>query len=738
MQKTIVLPKNISTIQTKHNRKVIYVTRPNQIISTIDGDIKDISSSNIKKKNVTRKLITKKNKSSLHKRSNYGPSLNDSYFSLNKSAQKISRYSSSTPDEKKRSNLHVTYSSEICPCKCHNNKSVSKYSTKDYYSENEKRISKSVKIKSISGNKKKRVLVKTFLCKPEAILYSYITKPDLKYSYEEKISISEYESKKMIKKSWMRDNDLCKEDSFCIINDYGYPMNNYSQLMLLEEYEEKIKKLEKILAQKEMEIRDLNNEYYNNIVNNKNNITRYDTIYYDWNQLCEPYKIEYLYIKGLDREPLCHQHNVINFDIIADKKIPSENLEKNITEKNVLEENILEKNITEKTFEKHEKIVTKVQSSKNEQQSNSFDMIRTEAQLDKKNENIKKTFDIENIKIENQNDIFIKKNYEFDQNSNTKTIFSKNKFDILEIQKSGFTLLSLPIDARLKNENQDNFIIQGIPTEEIDIDENILDNNYYKLYGKHQKQASTTEWDSANYDLNNQTSRYYASSDNRTINELKKIGVSTDSSRELVNVILGLPENDIEHMDNMRIRGHKRYNSELRFKNNYNNNYNNNINNSQYDKYFNESQYNSYYKNGSRNKFSYNNYLVDESNYNNADGRWNKIKEVNVTNLYSSENDTLPKGYSIQRKMLKKRIMKKNFTDSNLLKEHRNKSSESYNEMRKHWIQKGYKVSTEPKKKVTIERQSEKERKSNLERSNRRKFYHLEHGDNKVVVLSDK
>ena len=52
MQKTIVLPKNITNIQTKHNRKVIYVTRPNQTVSFgAEGDLKDISSSKIQEKN---------------------------------------------------------------------------------------------------------------------------------------------------------------------------------------------------------------------------------------------------------------------------------------------------------------------------------------------------------------------------------------------------------------------------------------------------------------------------------------------------------------------------------------------------------------------------------------------------------------------------------------------------------------------------------------------------------------
>ena len=724
MQKTIVLPKNISTIQTKHNRKVIYVTRPNQIISTIDGDIKDISSSNIKKKNVTRKLITKKNKSSLHKRSNYGPSLNDSYFSLNKSAQKISRYSSSTPDEKKRSNLHVTYSSEICPCKCHNNKSVSKYSTKDYYSENEKRISKSVKIKSISGNKKKRVLVKTFLCKPEAILYSYITKPDLKYSYEEKISISEYESKKMIKKSWMRDNDLCKEDSFCIINDYGYPMNNYSQLMLLEEYEERIKNLENILAQKEIEIKNLNDEYYNHLIRSKNNITYFTSVNNDWDEICEPYKIEYLYIKGIDREPLCHQHNVIDFEILSEKNIQNENIEKSV-KKTIIE--------------KHETIINKTESLQNEQTN--YNMITTSEPI--KNEKIekKKIFDIENMKIDNQNNLYFKKNYEFDQNSNTKIIYSKSKFDILETQKSGFTLLSIPIDFRLKNENQDNFIIQGIPIEEIN--ENILlhsrnlTNKYYKSYRKYPRQYSTE--DTANYDLINQTSKYYGSSDNRTLNELKKIGVSTDSSRELVNIIYGLPENDIEYVDNnKKIYGHKRYNSELNFKNNYYKNNIINISNSQHDNYYNDSQIDSYLKSESKNKNRYNNYIYDEANY--MDGRWSKIKEVNVTSLYSSENSFPSKEYSIQKKnIIAKRIMKKNNTDSKLLKVRKKKSNETFNEVRKNLIEeKIYKVSTEPTKKIErIEKILEKGSDSNLERKVYRKFYHLEHGDNKVVVVGN-
>ena len=721
MQKAIILPKTITNIQPKHNRKIVYVTRQNQIGLTGDeANLKKIYKTKMRQKTETKKLIKQTKKTSLHKGNKYGFAIDDLNITPN---TKFSKYSSLTPNEKKKSKLQISSSSDICNFKCQT-KSLNKSSKKDYYSEYEKKISKSVKVKNLFGTKKKRVLVKTFLCRPESIVYSYIMKPDLKYSYEEKISISEYESKKILKKYWTKNNVLCNQKSFSIMSDYGYPMNNYSQLMLLEEYEERIKNLENILAQKEIEIKNLNDEYYNHLIRSKNNITYYTSINNDWDEICEPYKIEYLYIKGIDREPLCHQHNVIDFEILSDKNIQNENIEKSV-KKTIIE--------------KHETIINKTESLQNEQTN--YNMITTSEPI--KNEKIekKKIFDIENMKIDNQNNLYFKKSYEFDQNSNTKIIYSKSKFDILETQKSGFTLLSIPIDFRLKNENQDNFIIQGIPIEEIN--ENILlhsrnlTNKYYKSYRKYPRQYSTE--DTANYDLINQTSKYYGSSDNRTFNELKKIGVSTDSSRELVNIIYGLPENDIEYVDNnKKIYGHKRYNSELNFKNNYYKNNIINISNSQHDNYYNDSQIDSYLKSESKNKNRYNNYIYDEANY--MDGRWSKIKEVNVTSLYSSENSFPSKEYSIQKKnIIAKRIMKKNNTDSKLLKVRKKKSNETFNEVRKNLIEeKIYKVSTEPTKKIErIEKILEKGSDSNLERKVYRKFYHLEHGDNKVVVVGN-
>ena len=100
------------------------------------------------------------------------------------------------------------------------------------------------------------------------------------------------------------------------------------------------------------------------------------------------------------------------------------------------------------------------------------------------------------------------------------------------------------------------------------------------------------------------------------------------------------------------------------------------------------------------------------------DGRWSKIKEVNVTNLYSSENSFPSKEYSIQKKnIIAKRIMKKNNTDSKLLKVRKKKSNETFNEVRKNLIEeKIYKVSTEPTKKIEkIEKILEKGSDSNLE-----------------------
>ena len=101
-------------------------------------------------------------------------------------------------------------------------------------------MSKSLKINKSYDSKKKKVLVKTLLCRPESIVYSYITKPVNEYASveEERISISEYESRKKIEQSWMRENALCKEDDFCIKNEYdAYLINNCSNASIIEEYE---------------------------------------------------------------------------------------------------------------------------------------------------------------------------------------------------------------------------------------------------------------------------------------------------------------------------------------------------------------------------------------------------------------------------------------------------------------------------------------------------------------------
>ena len=230
----------------------------------------------------------------------------------------VSHYSSNNSNQAKTIEVYEYITSN-------SSKKFSKTEDKRTYTENNKRI------QSSNPSTKSRYIIETKKVETFKPKYSFSK------NYDEEKNISDSRLKDLIKDIWTKQNCFTSVQSLCC---FGYSNKSSQRDLLLEEYEEEIRKMKNILIEKEKEIKKLtdnlnqnkrimnlkNKKIYNLNMKNDKNCDSFDVDAHElqiistklnWNEISQPSPVNEIFIESFKYEYPSSIQYTTDFEIIG-------------------------------------------------------------------------------------------------------------------------------------------------------------------------------------------------------------------------------------------------------------------------------------------------------------------------------------------------------------------------------------------------------------------------------------